>query len=135
MEDILIRKERILRILFCDTDERLLFAILKHLELFMNYAGFKSVVLYTTFLNKDVEHYCKEHSFFQYKIVDNRYLEKKSEHAVIFPRIGQIIVHASTNYSNNVLKLVGRNNISVDEIVLIGLFGIPEVYLSDKGNA
>lgn len=123
------KKEKVLRIFLGDTNTELLSAILRNLEIYIEYANFERVLLYTASLDDIIVNYSIGHSFFSYKVVDKKHLEKQCRKSVLTPSREILNICANSDYSNDVLNLIGENDISIDEIVLIGLFGIPETCL------
>ena len=120
------KNETELHILFCDTDKKLLSAVLRNLETYMKYAGYDKVILYTMLSDNEITDYLEMHPFFTFHTVDKRYLEEQAKKNVVSPKRNRLIINTSTSYCNNVLNLIGINDISLDDIVLIGLFEIPE---------
>lgn len=129
-----MKKERkILKILFCDNDSELLSKVLKYLKVYLDYSGYKKVFFFILNDCEQIKDYSEEHDFFSYKVANSLYFKRQMERLVILPKKDILVINTGTAYGNNVLELVGRNTFTLDDAVLIGLFGIPESWLVERG--
>lgn len=129
MEGILTDECNKKTILFSDDNKELLSALLNNLHVFMAHTASKKIVLLIPFETEDLKKYSKGNSFFSYKIVSLTSIKRKIIWQLITRRNRYLIVQANEYYNNNLLRLVGKNGVTIDDVVLKGILGLPEEFL------
>ena len=90
--DSLKEDKKVLKILFNDEDTKLLSTVLKYLEVYLDFAGYKKVIFLIPKYYEQILEYNRKHRFFSYKIADSLYLKKQMERRVVFPRKNVLIM-------------------------------------------